>query len=92
MPKKIRFLALKTLLSAKLAEGKIRIIDSEKIEEPKTRIVGKIMKQFDEKNNILIITSYKPDSNFERAQENIPNLEQAHSNVNMFTLFKNSES
>lgn len=84
MPSKIRFLALKTLLSAKLAEGKIRIVDSEKIDEAKTRIVGKIMKQFDEKNNILIITSYKQDANFERAQENIPNLERAHSNVKFF--------
>lgn len=43
MAKKIRLLALKTMLSAKLAEGKIRIIDSEQVELPKTKVVAKIM-------------------------------------------------
>jgi ribosomal protein L4 len=41
-------MALKTLLSARLAEGKLRIVDSEKISEGKTRIVAKILQPFGE--------------------------------------------
>ena len=88
MPKKIRLLALKTMLSAKLAEGKIRIVDSEKIEEPKTKQVAKILKTtFDENYKFLFVTSYKPDPNFDRAQSNIYNLEVAGPNVKILKNF-----
>jgi len=90
MPKKLRILGLKTMLSAKLAEGKVRIIDSEKIDEPKTKLVSKILNNtFDENYKLLLITSYKPDPNFLRAQENIFNLEVAKPNtINIIKLLK----
>ena len=40
---KKKILALKTLLSARLAEGKLRIVDNEKIEVGKTKIVKNIL-------------------------------------------------
>ena len=40
---KVRLLALRTLLSAKLYEGKIILIDSEKIELPKTKYLHEIL-------------------------------------------------
>jgi len=83
MPKKIRLLALKTLLSAKLAEGKLRIVDSEQISEPKTKLVAKIVKQFEDKCQLLVVTAYKTDPNFKIAQENIPNIHVAQPHVSL---------
>ena len=88
--KKVRLQALKIMLSAKLAEGKIRIVDNEKVEAPKTRIVANIMKQFDPKYKILLVTGYNPDSNFKIAQENIPNIQIAkpHVRIAIFNFLK----
>jgi len=89
LPKKVRLQALKIMLSAKLAEGKIRIVDNENIEAPKTRIVANLMKQFDPKSKILLVTSYTPDANFNIAQENIQKLEMAKPhNLNILKLLK----
>lgn len=71
------------MLSAKLSEGKIRIIDSEKVEAPKTKLVAEILKQFDPKYRILVLTSYKTDPNFQIAQENIQRIEVTQPHVRM---------
>jgi hypothetical protein len=48
------------MLSAKLAEGKLRIINSETIDEPKTKVVANIIKEFckKKKNFIYFILFY----------------------------------
>lgn len=47
------------MLSAKLAEGKLRIIDSEAIELPKTKIVNDILKRTNDfASRILVVHSY----------------------------------
>jgi len=81
IPKKLRLLGLKTMLSAKLAEGKLRIVDTEKVDQPKTKLVAQIMKQFDEKLNVLLLTGYKADSNFSIAQKNYPRLNTVESHM-----------
>lgn len=55
------------MLSAKLAEGKLRIIDKEDISESKTKILNQIINKTDETSTILIIHSYSPNNNFLRA-------------------------
>jgi len=77
IPKKIRLLALKTMLSARLAEGKLRLVDTERIDSSKTKNVSAILKQFDEKITVLLVTGYKADENFEVAQRNIARIEIA---------------
>mmetsp|Transcript_9155 Transcript_9155/g.8066 ORF Transcript_9155/g.8066 Transcript_9155/m.8066 type:complete len:141 (+) Transcript_9155:443-865(+) len=72
--RKIRLLAYKTFFSAKLAEGKLRIVDSEELEEPKTRLVAEAFKNKDKRISYLIITAMKPDANFLAAVKNIPNV------------------
>lgn len=55
---KIKLNALKSLLTAKLVEGKIRIIDSEQTSEPKTKILAKTLRNYnkDERALYCIIT------------------------------------
>ncbi len=81
--KKIRLHALKVMLSAKLAEGKIRIIDDEKVEAPKTRLVAGVLKQFDPKYRFLVVTGYNTDPNFRIAQKNIPRVELCQPDVSL---------
>jgi len=71
---KVRLLALKSLLSAKLYEERILIVDSEKIEHPKTKILADIMSPFKEEK-ILLVTGLNVDGNFEKAAGNLQKLE-----------------
>lgn len=43
MPKKMRRLALRSALSAKVAEGQVRVVDELKLDAPKTREMEKIL-------------------------------------------------
>lgn len=72
LPKKVRKLGLKYALSAKLAEGKLFIIDSLQLEQPKTAILANILKAFQGKN-FFIIDGDQVESNFSLAIKNILN-------------------
>lgn len=78
---KVRLLGLKTLLSARLYEEKIVLIDSETIEFGKTKYLKEIMKPFGE-DRLLFLTGFEFDKNFELAAANIPNL--THVNPHQF--------
>jgi len=56
---KIKLVALKSLLSAKMVEGKIKIVTSENLAEAKTKILGKILEKYssDDRTLFCIITS-----------------------------------
>ena len=56
---KIKINALKALLSAKLAQGKIKIVDTEALSEGKTKHVAKVFDTHvrDERGILCIITS-----------------------------------
>lgn len=70
---KIKLKALCSLLSAKLVEGKIKIIDEEKIAEPKTKILAKGLSSHivDDRTVICIVTSTKVDPNFAVAHRSL---------------------
>ncbi|KAL4437911.1 hypothetical protein ABPG74_001082 [Tetrahymena malaccensis] len=78
--KKIRLQALKVVLSAKLAEGKLRIIETESVDEPKTRAIAKMLEKMDKRSRILIVHPYQLDSNFELAHQNIQKLQSCYPN------------
>ena len=66
MNEKIRLYALKSLLSAKLFEEKIVIINSESIEHPKTKYLHEILEPY-KQDKILFLTHFDVDKNFELA-------------------------
>jgi large subunit ribosomal protein L4 len=67
---KVRLLALKCMLSAKLFEDKLVFIDSEAIELPKTQILEEIVSPF-KKDKLCFLTGKEVDSNFNRAVSNL---------------------
>lgn len=74
LPKKVRKLALRTVLSAKQAEGKLMVIDAVKLAKAKT---GELAKQFATLGftSALVIDGQAVDQNFARAARNIPGID-----------------
>ncbi|HUC66100.1 MAG TPA: 50S ribosomal protein L4 [Stellaceae bacterium] len=74
LQKKVRRLALKTALSAKQAEGKLVVIDSAALAEPKTAPLAKRFEKLGW-NSVLIIGGPVLDENFARAARNLPEVD-----------------
>ncbi len=74
LPKKIRRLAMKMALSAKVAEGKIIILDEAKAKDHKTKPMAASIAKFGF-NSALIVGGEKVDVNFARATANIPRVD-----------------
>jgi large subunit ribosomal protein L4 len=74
LPKKVRRLALKTALSAKQADGKLVVLDSTEIPEPKTRDLVRRIEKLGW-SSALVIDGAEVDENFKRAAANIPGLQ-----------------
>lgn len=75
------------MLSAKLAEGKLRIVTKEGLEEGKTKSLAKILKLYGSEAKILFITGYKPEPNFEIASQNIKDFEICLPNVKFTKIY-----
>lgn len=74
LPKKIRKLALKSILSAKAKDGKLIILDKAEAKDHKTKPMAAALAKFDF-NSALIIGGSEIDANFARATANIPRLD-----------------
>lgn len=74
LPKKVRKLALKTALSSKAAEGKLVILESGKLDAPKTSALAK---SFNERgwNSVLLIDGQTVDTGLAKAARNIPQVD-----------------
>jgi large subunit ribosomal protein L4 len=74
LPKKVRALGLKTALSAKQAEGKLIVLDSAKLDSPKTKdLIGRLSQIG--VSSALIVDGAALDENFRRAAANIPGID-----------------
>ncbi len=74
LPKKVRRLGLKSALSAKQADGKLVVIDSAALDEPKTSALAKRLSALGW-GRALIIDGSEVDGNFSRAAANIPGVD-----------------
>ncbi|GBF23374.1 50S ribosomal protein L4 [Candidatus Gastranaerophilus sp. (ex Termes propinquus)] len=75
LPQKVRQLALRSALSAKL-EAMIVVRDFSEIKEPKTKTMVKILKDINATGKVLIIADYRLDENknLELSARNLPNV------------------
>lgn len=71
LPKKMRRLALRAALSAKLAAGKLIVVDALRIPKPKTKEVLDILRALDAGGRVLIVTA-APEGDLTRAVRNLP--------------------
>ena len=70
MPKKMRRLAIKCLLSAKVSDGELKIIDKLEMSQPKTRDMVNVLRSLEVDRSALIALP-APDANVVRSTSNI---------------------
>ena len=74
LQKKVRRLALKTALSAKQAEGKLVVLDTASLKDPKTKMLAQRFEKLGWRS-VLIIDGPSVDENFARAARNLPEVD-----------------
>ena len=70
MPKKMRRLALRCLLSAKASSGEILVVDQLKLDQPKTAEMARVLKALGVTSSALVVTQ-KPEANVVRSAQNL---------------------
>jgi large subunit ribosomal protein L4 len=91
MPRKQRRLAIKCALSSKVQSGELVVLDSLSIEQPKTKTVVKMMKDFSVDKKALIITA-DIDENVEKSSRNIPGVKAINTlGLNVFDILNNNK-
>jgi large subunit ribosomal protein L4 len=70
MPKKMRRLALRCLLSEKASSGEIVVVDELKLDQPKTAEMARVLKALGVTSSALVVTQ-KPEANVVRSAQNL---------------------
>ena len=71
MPKKMRRLALKCMLSAKAQSGELVVVDQLELSEPKTKEMRQILRALEVDSSALIVTP-EPDVDIIKSARNLP--------------------
>lgn len=71
VPKKVRRLAMKSALSSKVIDNEIIVLDEFKMDQPKTKEIGNILKNLNSSKKALIVMD-KKDENVVKSAKNIP--------------------
>ncbi|MBM7853827.1 large subunit ribosomal protein L4 [Desulfohalotomaculum tongense] len=71
LPKKVRRLAMKSALSAKVQNGEILVVDSLTLDQPKTKEMVNILNNLNVKTKALVVTAERED-NVIKSARNIP--------------------
>lgn len=86
VPKKVKRLALKSVLTSKVNDGEIIVLDTLALEAPKTKEMIKVLENIKADKKAIIVTAAK-DENVVRSAANIPGVETANvGNMNVYQL------
>lgn len=80
IPKKMRRLALRCVLSAKASDGELKIVEQLKLEEPKTKEMVRILAALGVDTSALIATS-EPEENVIKSARNLPRIKTTPANI-----------
>ena len=70
MPRKMRRLALRCVLSAKVADGEMTVLNGFEMSEPKTKEMGRLLGNLGIDTSVLIVTS-EPDASVYKSARNL---------------------
>lgn len=73
MPKKMRQLALRCVLSAKIGDGELMVLEQLKFDEPRTKEMARILAALGVDSAALIATS-EPEENVVKSARNLPGI------------------
>ena len=80
MPKKMRRLALRCMLSSKSSDGGLKVIDQISFEAPKTKEMIKVLQALKLESSILIVTA-DAQQNVVKSARNIPGIKTLPANI-----------
>ncbi len=80
IPKKMRQLALRCVLSAKASDGELKVVEQLKLEEPKTKEMVRILAALGVDTSTLIATS-EPEENVIKSARNLPKIKTIPANI-----------
>ena len=80
MPKKMRQLALRCILSSKTGDGELKVLEELKLEESKTKRMAQILAAFGADSSALIVTVESEDSVIKSAR-NLPRIKTMPANL-----------
>jgi large subunit ribosomal protein L4 len=80
MPKKMRRLALRCLLSAKVGDGELKVLEELKFDEPKTKQMAQILTYLGADDSALIVTG-EPDVSVIKSARNLPGIKTMTANL-----------
>jgi len=80
MPKKMRQLALKCVLSAKVGDGELMVLNELKFEEPKTKEMAQILAALGVDSSSLIVT-VEPEKNVVKSARNLTRIKTIPANL-----------
>ncbi len=77
VPKKVKRLAIKSVLTSKVNDGEIIVLDSLEFEEPKTKKMIEVLKNIKADKKAIIVTAGK-NENVVRSASNIPGVQTSN--------------
>ena len=80
IPKKMRRLALRCVLSAKAGDGELKVLEEFNFDEPKTKKVAQVLAAFGVESSVLIVTS-EPEYNLIMSARNLPGIKTTPANL-----------
>lgn len=80
MPKKMRQLALRCALSAKVNDGELKVLEALKFDEPKTKQMTAVLDALKIEKTALLVTS-QPETNMVLSARNIPGIKTLPANL-----------
>ncbi|KAB2951416.1 50S ribosomal protein L4 [Heliorestis acidaminivorans] len=91
LPKKVRRLALKSALSAKVQEGNIVVLDTLTMEAPKTKAMATVLDKLQADRKALIVTAIN-DENIFKSARNIPGVKPLDAvSINVYDILKHDK-
>lgn len=87
-PKKVRRVALKSVLTSKVQEKELIVLDELKLDQAKTKEMVKVLKAINADEKALVVIK-RPDENIIRAARNLPTVLTTNANtLNVYDILK----
>ncbi|WP_054251575.1 50S ribosomal protein L4 [Neofamilia massiliensis] len=87
-PKKVRRVALKSVLTSKLQEKELIVLDELKLDQAKTKEMVKVLKAINADEKALVVIK-RPDENIIRSARNLPTVLTTNANtLNVYDILK----
>ena len=80
VPKKMRQLALRCVLSAKARDGELMVVEQLRFDEPRTKDMAQILTALGADSSALIVTG-EPESNVVKSARNLPGIKTTLANL-----------